>query len=360
MTASQLQHYIQNYTVLLYVLFWVSRIRGVVRRGKQPHLRGPNWFFNVPVPAGFYEGPGRRILRGYWLRMAIPFVLDIPAIAMLLTGHTTWLLWMIMAMVSIIYLNHMYNVSIVERQAWHFAKSEEAQATVTSTVGLSLTPRRLKDYTNWPLEWVIALATIAAGLVLAHIYRAAPGKHSIRAVFWLPAFLLYLQLGVLLLKRVIVTWRAPVPMAQTAEHLSARHAMRRYCLLMCDWTRIAATAGLVFRPALLSASRAESELLVKIWLGAWIAITIGGGVWVEIRRKQLAEIGAKARPVRMPDLSGQAGMTKWPVCYQPELPMLVLQGARGYSLNLANTIAYLGAVYLIGMALLLMLARVGH
>jgi hypothetical protein len=356
MTAAHLQHY----AVLVYVLFWVSRIRGAVRRGKQPHLRGSNWFFNVPVPAGFYEGPGRRILRGYWLRMAIPCVLDIPAIAMLLTGHTSWLPWVIVALVPMIHGNHMYNVNIAERQAWQFAKPEEAQATVTSTVGLSLTPRRLKDYTNWPLEWVMAFATVAAGLVLAHIYRTAPEEHSIRAVFWVPAFLLYLQLGVLLVKRVIVTWRAPVPMAQTAEHMATRDAMRKYYLRMCDWNRIVFTAGIVFRPVLLSAPKAESELLIRIWIGVWLALSVAGTVWIEIRRKQLAEMGVKARPVRMPDLSGQVEMTKWPVCYQPDLPMLVLQGARGYSLNLANTIAYLGAAYLIGMALLLMLARVGH
>lgn len=356
MTAAHLQHY----AVLVYVLFWVSRIRGVVRRGKQPHLRGPNWFFNVPVPAGFYEGPGRRILRGYWLRMAIPFALDIPAIGMLLTGYASWLPWLIVAMVPIIYGNHMYNVNIAERQAWHYAKPEDAQAAVTSTVGLSLTPRRLKDYTNWPLEWVMAFATVAAGLVLAHIYWAAPEKPSIRGVFWAPAFYLYVQLGILFAKRVIVAWRAPVPMAQTAEHMAVRDAMRKHYLLMCDWNRIAATAGIVFCPVLLSVPKTESELLVKIWLGGWLAISIAGAVWTEIRRKQLAEMGLKVRPVRMPDLSGQAEMTKWPVCYQPDLPMLVLQSARGYSLNLANTIAYLGAVYLVGLALLLMLARVGH
>ena len=71
-------------------------------------------------------------------------------------------------------------------------------------------------------------------------------------------------------------------------------------------------------------------------------------------------MGLKARPVRMPDLMDQASMTRWPVCYQPEVPMLVLKGVRGYSLNLANTVTYLGAAYLIGMVLLVMLARVGH
>ncbi len=101
---------------LYYLLFWVSRIRGVVRRVEQPHLRGDGWFFDVPVQAGFYEGPGRQIQRGYWLRMAIPCILDIPAIAFILTAHPLRLMWVILALVPAIHLNHLYNVNIAERQ----------------------------------------------------------------------------------------------------------------------------------------------------------------------------------------------------------------------------------------------------
>jgi hypothetical protein len=99
---------------------------------------------------------------------------------------------------------------------------------------------------------------------------------------------------------------------------------------------------------------------VKIWLGAWLVLTIAGAVWVEIRRKQLADMGAKVHPIRLPDLMGQAVQARWPVCFEPQVPMLVLKGGRGYSLNLANTATYLGTAYLIGMAGLLMLARAAH
>lgn len=62
MTGSHLQ---QQYMVFCYLLLWASRIRGVIRRVRQPHLRGEGWFFDVPVEADFYRGPGRLILRGY-------------------------------------------------------------------------------------------------------------------------------------------------------------------------------------------------------------------------------------------------------------------------------------------------------
>ena len=53
-------------------------------------------------------------------------------------------------------------------------------------------------------------------------------------------------------------------------------------------------------------------------------------------------------------------LAKWPVCYQPSAPMLILKGARGYSLNLANTLAHLGAAYLAGMVVLIFFLRMGH
>jgi hypothetical protein len=40
--------------------------------------------------------------------------------------------------------------------------------------------------------------------------------------------------------------------------------------------------------------------------------------------------------------------------------MLMLKGARGYSLNLANTLAHLGAAYLAGFMALLALLPKGH
>jgi hypothetical protein len=48
------------------------------------------------------------------------------------------------------------------------------------------------------------------------------------------------------------------------------------------------------------------------------------------------------------------------VCYQPETPMLLVRGARGYSLNLGNKLTQLGAAYLAGLIALLLLLRLGQ
>jgi hypothetical protein len=77
-----------NFILIFYLFWWVSRIRGCFRRWPQPLLRGPEWFFNVPVEAGFYDGAGKTILLHYRMRMLIPFALDIPIVlAMLHPAH---------------------------------------------------------------------------------------------------------------------------------------------------------------------------------------------------------------------------------------------------------------------------------
>src|SRR5215813_2706791 len=120
---------IEQYTVIYYILFWMVRINGCVRRGRQPLLRGPEWFFNVHVPPGFYTGAGRRILHRYWMRMFIPFTVDIPvAIAIFLSGHLFHLPVLILGLCALIHINHLFSVNLAERQARAFALPEIGRA----------------------------------------------------------------------------------------------------------------------------------------------------------------------------------------------------------------------------------------
>ena len=51
----------------------------------------------------------------------------------------------------------------------------------------------------------------------------------------------------------------------------------------------------------------------------------------------------------LPDTADAGG----PLCYKPALPMLLLKGPRGYSLNLASAPARTAGLYLAGYALLM-------
>jgi hypothetical protein len=347
-----------QFLVVFYVLFWLVRINGCVRRARQPLLRGPEWFFQVRVPAGFYTGAGRRILRRYLMRMLIPFAVDIPvAIAIFLSGSLAFLSLLILGLCALTHINHAFSVDLAERQARAFAVPEAEQPV--ASVALSLKPRRLRDYSNPKVEWALALSSAIALAWLVRYYLAAPKHLDPRMVFGVPVFYLYLQAGLLFVKRVVLAWRTPVPQIQAAEHMEAREEIRKFYLRQCDWYRAAASAGIVFWPIVINTPPARWNRLVTIWFVAWVAISVVGTVWVEIRRRQLVTVALRARPVKLPDFLQQSEVARWPVCYQPTVPMLMLKGARGYSLNLANSLTHFGAAYLAGWVVLLALLPVG-
>jgi hypothetical protein len=157
-----------------------------------------------------------------------------------------------------------------------------------------------------------------------------------------------------------VAWRTPVPQAQAAEHLEAREETRKYYLRVCDLHRAGATVGILFWAVATSLSPAKLDGVFKIWFAGWLVYTVIGTIWVEIRRKQLVKLALRARPVKLPDFLNESEIARWPVCYQPSAPMLMLRGAHGYSLNLANTLAYLGAAYMVGLVALCALLRMGR
>jgi hypothetical protein len=321
--------------VIYYVLFWLVRINGCIRRGRQPLRRGPEWFFNVRVPPGFYANAGRTLLHQFWLRMLLPFAVDIPiAIVIWRSGHLTLLDWLVIGLSALIHLNHAYSVDLAERQARSLGITN-AEEPIAS-LACSLEPRRASDYAIPALEWALALATAAA---VAGLWYRDP-----RSLLGPPARLLYLQIGFVFAKRLIIAWRAPVPSVQAAEHMAAREMARRYYLRFCDCCRVTVAAELLYwvvRPVHQS----------PMWFAVWVAFGVAATVVGEIKRKQLLTIALRARPVRLPDLLGQSEIVRWPLCYQPAAPMLVLKGARGYSLNLGNRLAHVGAAYLAGFAL---------
>lgn len=291
--------------------------------------------------------------------MSIPFALGIPiAMTIFMPGYLQYAVWLIVAQAALIHLNHSYSVDLAERQARPFAVLKAEQPV--ASVALSLTPRRLRDYRNRKVEWVLALCNVVALAWLVRYYFASPDHHNLCAVFGIPSFCLYAQVGMLLVKRAVLAWRTPVPQDQAAEHLEAREETRKYYLKVCDWYRAAAAAGALFWPLVISSSPATFNRLKNFWLASWFVITVVGTVWVEFKRKQLVKVALRARPVKMPDLLHQSDIARWPVCYQPSAPMLILRGARGYSLNLANTLARLGAAYLAGMVVLIAFLRMSR
>ena len=347
------------FIVIVYALFWPIRINGCIRRNRQPLLRGEDWFFDVPVQPDFYSGAGKKLLLQYRLRMLIPFAVDIPFAAyIVLSGHLQYLAWLMVGLGALIHLNHVYSVDFAERQARAYAPPEVEQPT--SIMASSLAPRRLRDYSSRRTEWVLALATIVGFTWLLRYYFTAPVRPDIRSAFGAPILFLYLQVGMLLIKQYIIAWRSPVPETSASEHIEAREQTRIYYLRVCDWNRASAAACILFWPFMLTSPPAEAHRLMNGWLTVWLLAAIAATVWVEFKRKRLVALSLRARPVKMPDLLNQSELASWPLCYQPSVPLMVLRGARGYSLNLANVLTRLSAAYLAGMAALIGLLHRMH
>lgn len=354
-----LNHTLNQQLVIFYVLFWIIRINGCVRRWRQPLLRGPEWFFSVHVQPGFYSSHGKKILHHYWMRMFIPVAVDIPlATAIFLSGRLALLGWLVLGLSALIHINHLVSVDLAERQARRFAVAEDEQPV--ASLMFSVTPRRLRDYTNPKLEMALALSTVFVIAWLVRFYLAAPEHHHWRLVFGRPAFFLYIQAGLLFLKRGIVGWRTPIPQEHADQHFKAREEARKFYVRVIEWQRISAAAALLFWPVLLRTSPTQWRLVFNIWFLVWIGISIALTVWIELERKRLRDLDRRARPAKLPDFLGESGNSRWPVCYEPSAPMLVLKGAHGYSLNLANTLAQIGAGYVAGLITLIAFLRIGH
>lgn len=347
------------FLVGFYAFFWLIRINGCIRRGRQPLLRGREWFFNVHVQPHFYTGVGRRILHRYWMRMLIPFAVDIPfAAAIFLSGRLPLLNILIIGLCALIHINHSYSVHLAERQAQPFAIPEAEQPV--ASIALSLKPRRLRDYSNRKLEWAIGLMTAFTLIWLLRYYFAGPEPPSSRRLFAVPLFLLYVQVGGLFVKCIVLARRTPAPQAQAAECLEAREESRKYYVKQCDWIRASATAAMLFSLVQFSVPPPLIARVVTAWLAVWAAITFVATIWQEMKRKQLLKLSLRVRPVKLPDFLHQTDIAPWPLCYQPSIPMLILKGAHGYSLNLANRLIHLGTAYLAGLVTLFVLLFRAH
>jgi hypothetical protein len=293
------------------------------------------------------------------MRIFIRFAVDIPiAVGIVLTGHFPLLNLLILGLCALIHINHLFSVDLAERQARALAVAETDEPV--TRIAVSLEPRRLRDYTNRNLEWVLALSSMIAFAWLVRSCIAAPEHRNLRVVFEVPAVFLYLQFGMLIVKCTVVAWPTPVPHVQTAEHMEARAETRRYYLTVCDGYRATAAAAIAFWPIQMTASPAGLGRLVSVWCATWVVIGVLATVWVEIKRRQLVTLALRARPLQLPDLWHQSEIARWPVCFQPSAPVLMLKGAHGYSLNLANTLAQFSAAYLVGFAGLMVVLRMAR
>lgn len=335
-----------KYMGLLYLLTVAMRYPRLQERWTAPLLRGSEWFFSIAAPPGFLEGPGRGILRGYRMRLFIPWLIELPLLAAsLISGHAEYLMWVVLGITLLTRLNFYAARQAAENRARRF-EAPEAGAPA-STVMLSLQPRTAGNYTNRWVEAIVAVSFAGAFAGLGYLYATSPDQHLTMWLLGWTIFQCYLQFGVLLIKRAIISAPTVAPASNAEEYLAWRESLRRFSTWMCDTMRMIMVPGVligivfaIYKP--------------RLGAGAMNAILLGlfGGVvivcWYEWRRRSAhLEVARRTKPAKLPALPGVPSQL---ICFQPGYPMLLLRNANGYALNLASVPAKLAGVYIAGFA----------
>ena len=133
---------------LLFAVFVAVQLASIRKRWSLATLRGPGWFLSVPVPADFYEGPGRGLLRTFRLWLLAPYALEaVAAAAILQFGVPVQLLYLAMVMVVVMVVNGV--IASIACTKWAREYEVAGAASAGSSVVLSLTPRPFADYTKY-------------------------------------------------------------------------------------------------------------------------------------------------------------------------------------------------------------------
>jgi len=335
-----------EFAVRLYVL------RGVWRL---PLKNGEGFFLAQRVGPGFYQGAGAPLLRRYRISLLVPVFLDAPLALWFIAGHryTPLFFQQIIAVVATFVVYNVIATHFNYRAVALVAPEENPPATIQ----ISMEPRRLRDHTNFAVEAVIAL-TVGLAIALLAWNASLPTHHGVRRIVVLTIWILYLQLGLLLLKGVFVRWRMTLPARRTEDFRRWRSTWLSYHLKLFDAIRVLS--------ALVLASTVPLRLYVPVTRPSIIII---GSVWVVIlavyiyyvarENRRMRAVEREIKPIelvkefpRRPVPEGRflAGGLLY---FNRDNPGVLVRSAQGIAINLARPTAYLWPAYFIGMATLM-------
>jgi hypothetical protein len=223
--------------LVMWFLCLLGRIPRIVERWRAPFLNGCGWFFGVQVPPDFPQTTGRTILAKYRLRLFVPWAFELPASAILLvTGHRSAVFVLIMIVTLLTRLAYYANRKTAEDAARPFQIPGSSKPVVSVT--LSLQPRTLRNYTNVWIETVIASVLLGSLVWLVQAYVTSGDWRPMRGPWIVTLVVIYLQLGLLLMKRGFVRARAVAPAESAEQYLAWRESLRRLSTTICDYTRL--------------------------------------------------------------------------------------------------------------------------
>jgi hypothetical protein len=347
----------QNQLLIFFCIFAVIvRVPRIVERWKAPLLRGCEWFFRIPVPHDFVEGPGAAILRVYRLWLFLPWAIELPIAAVLVATHHAMSIFLL-AWVITLYtrVNYYWARRWAEGRAQAYAVADTTQPV--SAVALSLRPRTLAAYTNKWFEATICLSFGAALCWLLYRYAGIRSWKPLRDPAAALIFGIYLQAGMLMMKRAIVHARTPAPAHDAQHYLEWRDSLRRLTIAIVDYSRVSFSfipllAGFVSVTHPWQGSTAQA---VSVAFFACFGLLAMAYEWMH--RARYIEITRHTRPASflpVVDLPEGSGL----LVFRPSLPIFILSRPKGYTFNLASTTVRFTGLWIAGYAALVIgLAR---
>ncbi|HUD22544.1 MAG TPA: hypothetical protein VMQ60_06840 [Acidobacteriaceae bacterium] len=255
----------------------------VMQLWNAPLQNGPGYFLGIEVPAGFYEGPGRRWMTGFHgMVVALYGVCGVGLAAIIATRR--WEMTPLWAGgFALVFVPAIFGF-----QAW--TRHKLGVNPPVRPVALALESRRMSDYISWPTE---ALAVALVGLswwLLLH-----GGRHF----DWRSALLQsWAVLGIIPGKMAMVRVSWPLSAERTEEHFRLQEASRRFWIrlfgIIFQWFFLVVLLGVAVLHGLLPVPPAP----VWRWLVPACSIAVWGyGMIVMFcGMSQLKAMGRNLRP----------------------------------------------------------------
>jgi uncharacterized membrane protein len=328
-----------------------------------PLKHGEEFFFAQRVGPGFYRDAGSSLLQRYHFCLFVPLALDAPVVVWLAATQRLVPLFMEqwLAMIATLVI---YNIMAVHFSSRATAMVGNQLDEPPTAVQLSMSPRRLRDHTNWTIEAAIWAMISLALVLLARGYTFAPADGESRDLsdvlqgVAVPIWILYLQFGLMLLKVVFVRWRMPLPARRTEDFRRWRSAWLSYHLKIFDAIRMLCAVLLLSGTAFKLGYHTWSRASLMIAVPGWALVVLVYAIYITRERRRLAVVEREVKPIELvkefprrpvPDGCFFGGGLLY---FNRDNPVVIVRSAQGIAINLAHPSAYVWAGYFIGLVLL--------
>lgn len=360
-------------TISLAVLLFASRLSMLRRVWRLPLRNGDGFFLAQRVPPDFYRTAGEPLFRIYRRSILVPLLLDAPlALWFVLTQRYVAL--SLEQLLALIVSGVAYSFMMAYFSARAAVLCRPQDEPLATSLQLSMEPRRLRDYTIPAVEAVISVATVLALALLARNYALSVAqvsnhflRRTLRGGLLLSVWVLYWQIGFLLVKGVFVHWRMPLPANRTEDFRRWRTAWLHHNLRVFDAVRVLSALSMFAGMSWITYGYEwpQSAKIVVLAVAVLGVMFYGGYVTRESRRLTAAE--RELKPVEMvkefprsPVAEGRylAGGLLY---FNRDNPRVLVRSAQGIALNVAHRTTHIGVAYFAGLvALAVWMARLTH